>query len=141
MGYEKGSGACVCECGPVCLGPFAESALTLSLCLLGNEYPRAHQLQEERHVLGRGGEALPQGPGDCPLQRAPHVKGRAEAASPLPPNPAPCCPGTSIQTRRSRALLPPPLQPAHTSPQSRKGEMEDGLLTGLLKLPHNPTLT
>lgn len=42
--------------------------LTLSLCLLGNEYPRAHQLQEECHVLGRGGEALPQGPGDCPLQ-------------------------------------------------------------------------
>ena len=56
-------------------GAPTEPALTLSLCLLGNKHPRAHQLQKECHVLGRGGEALPQGPGDCPLQRAPHVKG------------------------------------------------------------------
>lgn len=96
----------------------------LSLCLLGDEHPRAHQLQEERHVLGRGGEALPQGPGDCPLRRGPPVEGPRRRPLPAPQT-LPRGPDTPPPTPGSWALLPTPVPPAQ---QERRDE--DKQLTG-----------
>lgn len=99
---KKASDPRVRECvgGLLGVGPCTGPTLTLYLHLLGNEHSTTHQLQKERHVLGRGGEALPKGPGDCALQRAPHVKGRQGLILHLPQT-LPQLPHTSPQTQRS----------------------------------------
>lgn len=112
-------------------------SLTLSLCLPGDEYPRAHQLQKERHVLGRGGEALPQGPGDCPLQRDPRVKGDSGCLA-TSPKPCPAVPTLLPRPRDHGHSSPRPCN-LHTSLQREKGKVEDGLLLGLLEPPQPRT--